>query len=251
MPELRHAGASLRYEEFGHGYPVLAFAPGGLRSRMDRWAGNPARPDLPPVFPDPRDWLARHYRIITLDQRNAGLSRAPVDSNNGWHSFMADYLALLDHLGVGPCHLLGACIGVSFALQLCVGQPGRFTAAVLQNPIGLVDGNRPVVDKLFSDWQADVSGRADIEAANLPGFRSRLFGDFVFSVTREQLRSCLVPMLLLPGSDDIHPGAISDEIARLAPNIAVLDPWKGPDHLASTAERVERFLARHDPAPTG
>jgi hypothetical protein len=58
---------------------------------------------------------------------------------------------LLDHLGIERCQILGACIGVSFALRLCRDLPGRVQSAVLQNPIGLVPGNRAAVDKLFSD----------------------------------------------------------------------------------------------------
>ena len=32
MPIFERAGTSLYYEEFGSGYPLLLFAPGGMRS---------------------------------------------------------------------------------------------------------------------------------------------------------------------------------------------------------------------------
>jgi pimeloyl-ACP methyl ester carboxylesterase len=109
-----------------------------------------------------------------------------------------------------------------------------------------VPGNRAAVDKLFSDWVADQEARADIDPALLPGFAARMFGtDFVFSVTREDVRRCTVPLMLLPGEDDIHPAPISQEIAALAPDITVVSPWKGPALLEQTAGRVEAFLARH------
>ena len=239
MPILRRGAATLRYEVYGSGYPLLALAPGGMRSRIERWHDSVA-------FKDPTAWLSECYRVIAPDQRNAGQSRAPVGEDDGWRTYLADHLALLDHLGIERFHILGACIGVSFALQLCDAVPDRVASAVLQNPIGLVPGNRPVVDKLFTDWAADQAGREDIDHSQLPGFHDRLFGgDFIFSVSRDAVRRCATPLLLLPGMDDIHPAAISAEIAALAPNVELVNPWKGPALLDGTAATVERFLTAH------
>ncbi len=240
MPMFKYGDARLHYEVFGTGYPVLALAPGGMRSRMERWNS--------PSFPDPRDWLARDYRVITLDQRNAGQSRAPIGPHDDWASYLQDHLALLDHLGVDRFHILGACIGVSFALRLCRDVPDRVSAAVLQNPIGLVPTNRMVVDKLFRDWEQDLPDRSDNDRAELPGFQHRMFGnDFIFSVSRDDVHSCRVPLILLPGRDDIHPGSISEEIAALAPNVEVLPIWKGYERFDQTISTIRRFLGRYRP----
>ena len=86
------------------------------------------------------DWtgkLASHYRVIAMDQRNAGRSRAAIAADHGWHTYAADHLALMDHLGHRRFHTLGGCIGASFCLKLCEVAPERVSAAVLQNPIGL------------------------------------------------------------------------------------------------------------------
>ena len=37
MPSIDHHGAHLYYEEFGQGFPILTFAPAGLRSVIDVW----------------------------------------------------------------------------------------------------------------------------------------------------------------------------------------------------------------------
>ena len=42
-----------------------------------------------------------------------------LDSGDGWHSFMEDQLALLDHLGVENCLLLGG-----WVTKLGVGKVG-------------------------------------------------------------------------------------------------------------------------------
>ena len=56
-------------------------------------------------------------------------------------------------------------------------------------------------------------------------------------------------MLVLPGIDDFHPTATGREIAALAPNGAVVEPWKDtPQHVdEAAAEAVRRFLLGHTP----
>ena len=39
--------------------------------------------------------LSPHFRVIAMDQRNAGASRAPVSADDGWHTYTRDQLALL------------------------------------------------------------------------------------------------------------------------------------------------------------
>src|SRR5207253_5435717 len=70
---------------------------------------------------------------------NAGKSRGKVTATDGWHTYAADHLALMDHLGHRRFHVMGGCIGGSFCLKACEMAPDRVTAAVLQNPIGLQD----------------------------------------------------------------------------------------------------------------
>src|SRR5512147_3288797 len=79
MPAFEHRGASIYYEEFGQGFPILTFAPAGLQSVIDVWS----RP-MAPVNPI-NDFSAR-FRVIAMDQRNAGgRSRAPITAEDGWH----------------------------------------------------------------------------------------------------------------------------------------------------------------------
>ena len=135
MPVLQRADAEIYYEEFGRGYPLLLFAPGGLRSRIDMWhspAEAPARP-----WHDWTEKLASRYRVVAMDQRNAGRSLGAIAADHGWHTYAADHLALMDHLAHKRFHTLGGCIGSSYCLKLCEMAPARVSAAVLQNPIGL------------------------------------------------------------------------------------------------------------------
>jgi pimeloyl-ACP methyl ester carboxylesterase len=248
MPVLTRPDAEIYYEVHGSGYPLLIFAPGGLRSQLAFWRHSPSNPDAAPPWMNPMVELTPHFTVVAMDQRNAGRSRARVTAEDGWHSFAADHLALMDHLGHDRFHVMGGCIGASFCLTLCRIAPERITAAVLQNPIGLHD-NR-------ATWDASIEGFAktmrerdpSLAEATIARFGANLFGgDFVFSVTRDFVAGCKTPLLLQPGSDTPHPAATSAEIARLAPDIEIQPNWRGPEHLQESIRRVAEFLRRHTP----
>ena len=49
MPSFQHQGATIYYEEFGRGFPILTFAPAGLQSTIEVWS-KPMAPINPPTF---------------------------------------------------------------------------------------------------------------------------------------------------------------------------------------------------------
>ncbi len=249
MPFLPIPDGQIHYEVRGSGHPLLLFAPGFLSSRMERWRTNPAKPGVPQDWLDPMEALSDRFRVVALDVRNAGQSRVRLRASDGWSAYTSDHLALLDHLRIERCHVMGACIGVSFALALEKESPGRVTAFVLQNPIGLSGTNRAALDGEFAKWAEEVRAWPNIDPALLPGFQDRMLGnDFIFSVSRDFVRKCRIPMLLMPGDDAVHPAGISDELAE-APDIEVLSPWKGLDRREAAMGRVRDFLIAHEPRP--
>ncbi|HVA67691.1 MAG TPA: alpha/beta hydrolase [Candidatus Binataceae bacterium] len=236
MPKFERNGISLHYEEYGSGHPLLLFAPGGMRSSIEFWHRSPF---------DPTVEFAPEFRVIAMDQRNAGDSRAPVGAGDGWETYTSDHLALLDHLGIQRSHIMGGCIGSSYCLGLIKLAPARISAAVLQNPIGLSPENRPAFIEMFDGWAADLKKRrSDIpNDAGLAEFRDRMYGgDFVFSVTRDFVRSCRTPMMILAGDDLYHPAAIAQEIAELAPHADLVMKWKTPDAVQAAVAKTREFL---------
>ena len=239
MPTFKQGETSIYYEEYGSGYPILLFAPGGMRSSIDFWGHSPF---------DPTKELAANFRVIAMDQRNAGKSSAPITAADGWHSYAGDHLALLDHLGIRQCHLMGGCIGSSYSLGVIKAAPERVSAAVLQNPIGLSARNREMFFQMFDTWADGFKVKRGLDSAALQQFRDRMYGgDFVFNVSRDFVRSCKTPMLILCGSDDYHPTETSKEIGALAPNSQLVENWKTPDAIAATVKRVREFLIAHTP----
>ena len=250
MPVLKLADAEIRYETYGPdmGYPVLLFAPGGMRSRMEMWHAPSEGP--PRVWNDWTEVLANAgYRVIAMDQRNAGDSRGAVAADHGWHTYAADQLALLDRLGVERCHTLGGCIGSSFCLKMAEVAPRRVNAQVLQNPIGLNPEFPTYFPDSFVEWSDEQrAARPDLDPAALAAFGRNLWsGDFVFAVGRDFVRRCEMPSLVLPGNDKPHPSVIGLEVAESLPRVEMLRDWKGPDHVAAQKARVLAFLEAHTP----
>jgi pimeloyl-ACP methyl ester carboxylesterase len=240
MAVFTRGAVTLRYESYGNGFPVLLFAPGGMRSAVDFWARAPWNPIAS---------LAPAFRVIAMDQRNAGESQAPVSARDGWDEYTDDHVALLDHLGVDRCHVLGGCIGGSYCLGLIARAPSRVAAAVLQQPIGLADDNRHAFYEMFDGWaRALAAAHPEVDETGWRAFRERMYGsDFVFNVSREQVAAMTVPMLVLMGNDLYHPEVTSREIARLAPHARLVERWKDPESIPGTIATVRTFLERHTP----
>jgi pimeloyl-ACP methyl ester carboxylesterase len=124
--------------------------------------------------------------------------------------------------------------------------PNRVSTAVLQNPIGLHE-NREAFREMFDGWAKELKRHdANLTDDALASFRERMYGgDFVFSVTRDFVRKCTHPLLILAGDDLYHPAPISREIASLAPNAELIESWKTPDAIPATVKRVREFLKAH------
>src|SRR6266851_2265358 len=154
MPVFKRGSVTINYEARGSGHPLLLLAPGGMRSVARMWAQQPGRPR--PAWINPLEELSDRFQVIGMDQRNAGASRAPITSDDGWNVYLEDQLALMDHLGGERFHIMGGCIGSSYALGLCEAATDRVTAAVLQNPIGLTAENRPKFYAMFDEWAEEI-----------------------------------------------------------------------------------------------
>jgi len=237
MPSFERAGVSLYYEEFGSGYPLLLFAPGGMRSSIEFWHRSPF---------DPTVEFAADFRVIAMDQRNAGRSQAPISAADAWQTYTADHIGLLDYLGIQRCHIMGGCIGGSYCFSMLKTAPARISAAVIQNPIGLKD-NREAFREMFDGWAKELKGqRSELNDRALASFCENIYGgEFVFSASRDFVASCPTPMILLNGSDLYHPAEISAEIARLNSNIEVVAEWKTPEAAQEAVKRVRAFLKKH------
>ena len=216
---------------------MLLIAPGGMRSAIPYWERTPW---------NPIEHLSGSYRVIAMDQRNAGESKAPISGDDGWHTYTADQIALVDHLGIDRFHVGGMCIGGPYCMGLIQAAPTRVVSAVLFQPIGL-DDNREAFYQMFDGWADELrrTSHPAIPDEDWSRFRSNMYdGDFLFNVDRDFVRTCQTPLLVLAGNDLYHPASTSREVAALAPNAELIESWKEGQAAEAAKDRVAAFLAR-------
>lgn len=213
-------------------------APDGTRIHYDTFG--PV--DGPPLLmvqglgADARGWIrqrsafADRYRGIVFDNRGVGRSDAPPGPYS-LEVMADDAIAVLDHLGMGSAHVLGASMGGVISQILAVRHPRRVRSLVLACT---ACQHQPWRRELLAEWEevARTRGmRALVDTASswLVGPRSRfrfwpvigVLGPLAINVSSEaftaqveailaldddlrtQLRSVRVPALVLVGSQDV------------------------------------------------
>ena len=109
-------------------------------------------------------------------------------------------------------------------------------------------------DNVVEGWAPQlVERRPDITMEQAEKFLTKMYRtdpDFVFTVTRDFVRQCQTPVLILPDDIPAHPYAVAMESALLAPNAEVsLFPWKEPkDRVPLAVRQIRSFLRAHRPA---
>ena len=238
----------IRYEEAGSGFPLLLIAGGGLESRMAGLVTSPF---------NPIEEFKSEYRCIYSDLRNAneGESSGPLEVDRPWDAYADDHLGLMDHLGIDKFMVLGFCIGGPFIWNLLKRAPDRVVAAVPAQPVGF----RPEMPTLLYDggmtaWGPKlVKRRPDITMDIVEKFLTKMWrtnADFVFTVTRDFVRNCQTPVLVMPDDIPAHPYAVAMECAMMAPKAEVsMYPWKEPkERIPLAVRQVRSFLKAHRPA---
>jgi pimeloyl-ACP methyl ester carboxylesterase len=238
------------YEEAGSGFPLLLLPGGGLNSTIAGLKGGNPFPAI--------DEFKGEYRSITADLRNApsGQSTGPVEVDRPWESYADDQLGLMDHLGIDKFMVLGFCIGGPFIGSLLKRAPNRVAAAVLAQPVGWRPEmrDRKYQGAFWSGWPAQITAkRPEITMQTADQFVTKMFEtnpDFLFTVTRDFMRSCQNPILVLPDDVPAHPYSVAMECAMLAPKAEVsIFPWKEPkERIPLAVRQIHSFLKAHRPA---
>src|SRR5262244_2598246 len=218
----------IQYEEAGSGFPLLLVSGGGLNSTIALLKrGRPF---------NAIEEFKGEYRCVFSDLRNAngGQSSGPLEIDRPWDAYTDDHIGVMDHLGIDKFLVMGFCIGGPFIWNLLRRAPDRIVAAVLAQP----SGSRPEMRDLFYDnnmkgWgPALTAKRPEITMEMVDKFLTRMYRtnpDFVFTVTRDFVRNCQTPVLILPDDIPAHPYAVAMEAAMLAPKAEVsMFPWKEP-----------------------
>jgi len=235
------------YEEAGSGFPLMLIPGGGLNSTIATFAANNPFNAI--------ELFKGDYRCVTADLRNApsGQSTGPAEVDRPWDSYADDQLGLMDHLGIDKFFVMGFCIGGPFIWNLLKRAPNRVVAGVLAQPVGFRPQmrDRKYQGSFWAGWGALITAkRPEISLATCDQFVTKMFetnADFVFTVTRDFVRSCQTPVLILPDDVPAHPYDVAMESALLAPNAEVsMFPWKQPpERIPLAVRQIHSFLQAH------
>lgn len=251
MPFCQKGDIRIHYEEAGAGFPLLIIPGGGVNSTI-AYLAEGAPFNALEEFKD-------EHRCIAMDLRHAkgGQTTGPLEADRPWDAYTDDQIDLMDHLGIRQFMVLGYCIGAPLVWNLMKRAPERVVAAVLAQPSGF----RPelpdfLYKKHMTGWGPELcQRRPDVTMAMVERFLNRMYlanPDFVYTVTRDFVRGCRTPILVLPDDTPSHPLAVAMEVVGLAPAARVsLYPWKKPaERIPLAVRHVRDFLRAHRPSPT-
>lgn len=245
MPFYEKGQTRIHYEEAGSGCPLLVIPGGGLNASIAGLANH----DF-----NPMEEFRNAHRCIAIDLRNSngGESSGPLEIERPWDAHADDQIGLMDHLGIDRFMVLGFCIGGPFIWNLLSKVPDRIVAAVLVHPSGFNPDAPGFFHRMNSkSWGPQLcERRPDITMEMVNAFLTNMYpdtADFVFTVTREFVRGCKTPVLILPDDIPPHPYAMAMETARLAPNAQVsLFPWRtSPETISLALRHIDTFLTAH------
>lgn len=224
------------YEEAGSGDPLILIM--GLGGDLQAWALQvPA--------------LARHFRVVTFDNRGAGRTSAP-DRPYTIAGMATDTLALMDHLGIGRAHVLGFSMGGYIAQELALAHPERVGKLILLSTAPAIDGyGRALVQSWIDVRRSNLSReqlarftslflygaglmddkeryeRAILSAVSNPyaqqdhGFIRQAQAVLGFDA-RERLGGLKQETLVVAGREDILvPARNGEQLAKLLPNASL------------------------------
>jgi pimeloyl-ACP methyl ester carboxylesterase len=246
MPFYEKGDVRIHYQEAGAGFPLLIIPGGGLNSSISFLT------ERAPF--NAMEEFKGEYRCIAADLRNAhaGQSTGPLEIDRPWESYADDQLGLMDHLGIKRFMALGYCIGAPFVWGLMKRAPDRIVAAVLAQPVGFrPEAPNVMYENSMKTWAPEfMKRRPEITMEMVDKFLARMYranADFVFTVTRDFVRKCRTPILVMPDDIPSHPYAVAMETAMLAPKSEVsFYPWKEPKEMIPLAVRqVRSFLRAH------
>ena len=152
MPYVPTRDITTYYDEAGSGAPLVLVM--GLSGDLQGWALTaPA--------------LARHFRVITYDNRGAGRTSAP-DRPYSIAGMADDLAALLDALNIQKAHILGFSMGGYIAQEFALKYPGRVDRLILLSTAPGIDGYGRAVLGSWVDIQRSNMSREQVVRTRAP-----------------------------------------------------------------------------------
>jgi pimeloyl-ACP methyl ester carboxylesterase len=246
-------GIATRYEVVGSGPPLLMYAPGGFDATVEKWAtlGVYARVKL-------LDHLPRRFTCVAFDRRECGQSGGRVEAL-GWHSYVAQGKALLDHLNIERAHLIGGCMGVSCVIAFAVAHPERVASQVLWWPVGgakyRMKGQQRFAEHLAFVREEGLAGVVELVRREGKPFggdprggpwastikRDEAFAAQYARLDRDSYEMTVQRTMVTLLDRDTAPGAEAAELMKLAVPTYIV-PGRDESHATSAARYLEECI---------
>ena len=248
MPFYERGSVRIYYEDVGSGFPLLIIPGGGLNSSISSL--NTAVPF------NPLERYRNDFRCIAADLRNADLGRStgPLETDRPWDAYSDDQLGLMDHLGIREFLVMGFCIGGPMIHNLLKLAQDRVVAAAMMQPSGFSPEHPNIFYENNTErWAPQLcEKRSDVTMAEVHDFLTNMYtdrADFVFTVSRDFVRSLQTPILIAPDNVPAHPYEAAMEVAEIAPNSeTTIFPWKdSQENIDRVVDHARRFLKLHEP----
>lgn len=259
MPIAKLEHIDLYYERQGEGDVLLMIM--GITARGEVWEDHLA-------------YWCQFFDCIIVDNRGVGMSSVPGGAYTS-EVMAQDYIALLDHLDISECYVVGCSMGSIIAQQLALQARNTVRKLVLMCPWAYCDERTKAIFELMVHCKAKFSPdefmhfvqtlifskkswdqpqkvaklRQDQKAAveaPLPQTYEGLYGQAMACIhhnVRDQLPSIHQPTLVIGGSEDAFiPAWMATEMAELIPQ-ADLHLYPKAGH-AFHWEEIEDFNPR-------
>jgi len=249
VPSFLSGGVAIAYDVHGAGRPILLIHGFGSSGKVN-WIDT--------------GWVetltGAGFRVITMDNRGHGASRKLYDTSLYYaHQMAEDALALLDHLSIDRCPVMGYSMGARISAFLALAHPERVTCAIFggmgSSLMSGLDDSEEIITALTAESLDHVTGRT--------GRMFRIFADHN-KADRAALAACMVnsrepmdiadvrrisvPVLVAVGANDEMAGSPADLAAILPHGEAFVIERR--DHMRATGDpQFKRaaldFLARN------
>lgn len=262
MPFVQNAEAKVYWQSQGEGEPLVLIM--GLGCSSDMWYR---------LAPE----LAKHYRVILIDNRGAGQTSVQFAVVHRVSSMASDIVAVLDEAGEESAHVLGISMGGMIAQEFALNYPHRVRSLVLAATncggahavmaevhvwsLLFSKGSRSAEENLAvmqpytfarSTPQAMIEEDHAMRLAHYPqlrGYQAQLYGLMRWS-SFQRLPKIACPTLVIHGEEDqLIPPANSEIIAKQIPNAQLLlmknaSHWLTTDQLEQTVKAIHTFAGK-------
>lgn len=150
------------YEDAGSGDPLILIM--GIGGDAQAWALQ-----VPT--------LAKHFRVVTFDNRGAGRSSAP-DKPYSINGMADDVAALMDSLGIAKAHVLGFSMGGYIAQEFALKYPQRLDKLILLATAPYIDGfGRTLLKNWVNVRRSNMSREQQVRFQSMFLYSPGLFED--------------------------------------------------------------------------